>query len=381
MRPLPGVDQGRLADLVRWAERDELAAHGVLPFHQGIWVWIGLCLLVRVAFTLSALVTVSVMLGGMVHFAPQGSWWLLAVAALLAGGSSTGVWDYYRNVFHPTDRRLDWLDRVADEFHSWRVPPARFWPQTRRERSVLPLRLLDARHPALAWIRTPLHRWLLRGLARGNPRVPEETRWDWARWWARTQEIRHLPTYVAVVTVLFIVISLLLSRAGWIRVDGSLLRSRTEGLAAFLSSDPAVASGLVPLLEGAVLGFDTLRDYLWQIVDTIPLLGLSDVFWLDRPKTYGSDPVQSALVLLFRGLMFAPAIAYVVYLFRSQDRIVLRRPSSAGPVERAVVAVLHRRGLTTLPGDDAVLLEVGRSLGERDADAVVRALVSEQAST
>ncbi|MEU8413828.1 hypothetical protein AB0C24_13640 [Amycolatopsis japonica] len=74
----------------------------------------------------------------------------------------------------------------------------------------------------------------------------------------------------------------------------------------------------------------------------IPFVG-TDVFWLDRPHIYDADLVQGAMVLLFRALMVAPALAYIAFLFRSQDEIVIYRYRPAGPVERAVVAAMLSR--------------------------------------
>lgn len=84
-------------------------------------------------------------------------------------------------------------------------------------------------------------------------------------------------------------------------------------------------------------------DYLWQIADMIPLLGLTDVIGWNRPTMFAHDGAQTTLALIYPVLVFAPVLAYLAYVFRDEEPVGLPTFPYAGPVEQAVVEQMARQ--------------------------------------
>lgn len=84
-------------------------------------------------------------------------------------------------------------------------------------------------------------------------------------------------------------------------------------------------------------------DYLWQIADMIPFLGLTDVIGWDRPSMFAHDGAQTTLALIYRVLVFAPVLAYLAYVFRDEEAVGLPTFPYAGPAEQAVVEQMARQ--------------------------------------
>lgn len=230
---------------------------------------------------------------------------------------------------------------------------------------------------------TPVHRRVISWISRpvGDRQAPGQIRWKWARSWARVHELRRFSGYLLVLTAVFILISLVLWRAGVIHADGIQQATRNALESAPMTESDREAAQLNEsqfndVATLSVVAFHVVFDYIWQIFDMIPFVG-SDVFGWDRTTLLVNDPLQLVPTLVYRVPVFAPMIVYIAHVFQNQDPVDVPTYSYAGPVEQAVVEEMATR--ETLDWFTLDLRELSNRLG-LTVDEIEAAVAREQAA-
>lgn len=286
---------------------------GVLPFPAAMWLWFGLATLLRLAlWAVAAAFVVAAVAAATVLPGIPGTLLALAAAGALAAVLTAATRGLRRR------GAAGWQAAVAREYWSWRRPPGRF------EHEPSPVDLPS-------WLRDPLHRRLLRWV-RPARQAPHADRLVWARRWALSRELRTVVPRLTLVTALAAVLTVAAWRAGWL----------TAAAPAVVPGDVELGGrvpnpDVLPALDVAVAA---AADYVWQLVDMVPLLGLADVVGWERPAALAAGGVQDGLALVFRLSVLLIVAATVVSLLGREVEVDAKPPLLAGLVERAVVEEL-----------------------------------------
>jgi hypothetical protein len=269
--------------------------------------------------------------------------WLMVVGLIFVFGSLIFILTLHRDSLMPKQRALTWQKSLSSEHHSWKVAPPRyqlaryqfiFSPLDYPRGIILALNLDRLR--MFRWTRTPALRWLVRiwGI---RPNASADERIAWAHRWALSREIRPLVTNVILLATYFAVFTLLLWHNGIISSHGRLSPGWHQPLPEYTGKVQATSDSL-----GAAEA--AYADYLWQMADLVPVLGIASVLGWQRPTAFAGDPVEDVLIYLFRLLFVVLVVWYITYLIRDNKPVNIEPLQFAGPVERMLVEELVDRG-------------------------------------